>query len=43
MIMNTIGRGKSMGSGKNNLMFGDDRLEGRMNRGCFNYLNGMEL
>jgi hypothetical protein len=34
MIMNTMGRGKSMGSGKNNLMFGEDGLEVRMNRGC---------
>jgi hypothetical protein len=30
MIMNTMGRGKSLGSGKNILVFGYDRLEVRM-------------
>ena len=43
MIMNTTRRGNSTGSGKNNLVFGDDRLEVRMHRECFNCLNGMEL
>jgi hypothetical protein len=43
MIMNTIGRGDSLRSGKNNLVFGDDRLEVRMHGECLNYLNGMEL
>jgi hypothetical protein len=43
MIMNTAGRGNSLRSGNNNLVFGDDRLEVRMHRGCLNYLNGMEL
>jgi hypothetical protein len=43
MIMNTMGRGKSMGSGKNSLVFGEDRLEVRMHKGCLNCLNGMEL
>jgi hypothetical protein len=43
MIMNTMGRGKSMGSGKTRLVFGEDRLEVRMHRGCLNCLNGMEL
>jgi hypothetical protein len=43
MIMNTTGSGKSMGSGKNNLVFGEDRLKVRMHRGCLNCLNGMEL
>jgi hypothetical protein len=42
MIMNTMGRGKSMGW-KNGLVFGDYRLEARMNKGCLNFLNGMEL
>ena len=43
MIMNTIGRGKSLGSGKNKLVFGYHRLEVRMHGGCLNFLNGMEL
>jgi hypothetical protein len=43
MIMNTMGRGKSMGSGKKKLVLGDNRLEVRMHRGCLNCLNGMEL
>jgi hypothetical protein len=43
MIMNTMGRGKSMGSGKNGLVLGEDRLEVRMHIGCLNCLNGMEL
>jgi hypothetical protein len=43
MIMNTMGRGKSLGSGKNSLMFGDDGLEVRMHRGCLSGVNGMEL
>jgi hypothetical protein len=43
MIMNTKGRGKSPRSGKNNLVFGYDRLEIRMHRGCLNCLNGMDF
>jgi hypothetical protein len=43
MIMNTKGRGKSCGSGKNILVFGYDILEVRMHGGCFNSLNGIEL
>jgi hypothetical protein len=43
MIMNTTERGKSMGSGKNELVFGEDILEVRMHRGCLDCLNGMEL
>jgi hypothetical protein len=43
MIMNTMGRGNSLGSGKNNLVFGEDRLEVKMHRECLNCLNGMEL
>ena len=41
--MNAMGRGKSMGSGKNGLVLVDDRLEVRMHTWCLNSLNGMEL
>jgi hypothetical protein len=40
MIMNTMGRRKSLGSGKNNLMFGEDGLEVRMHRGLKIHENG---
>jgi hypothetical protein len=43
MIMNTTRRQKSLRSGKNSLMFGEDRLEVKMHKGCLNRLNGMEL
>jgi hypothetical protein len=43
MIMNTTGRRKSLGSGKNNLMFGEDGLEVLRHRGCLSGMNGMEL
>jgi hypothetical protein len=43
MIMNTTGRGKSLGSGKNNLVFGYERLEVIMHKQCPNFLNRMEL
>jgi hypothetical protein len=43
MIMNTTGRRKSLGSGKNNLIFGEDGLEVLRHRGCLSGLNGMEL
>jgi hypothetical protein len=43
MIMNTMGRRKSLGSGKNNLMFGEDGLEVLRHRGCLSGVNGMEL
>jgi hypothetical protein len=43
MIMNTKIRRKSLRSGKNNLIFGEDSLEVRVHRGCLNHLNGMEL
>jgi hypothetical protein len=43
MIMSTTGMGKSMGSGKNDLVFREDRLEVRMHRGCLNCLNEMKL
>jgi hypothetical protein len=43
MTVNTAGRGNSMGSGKNILVFGDYRLEVGMHKGCLNCLNDMEL
>jgi hypothetical protein len=43
MIMNTTGRRKSQGSGKNNLMFGEDGLEVLQHIGCLSGMNGMEL
>ena len=43
MIMNTIGRRKSLGSGKNHLIFREDGLEVLQHRGCLNCLYGMEL
>ena len=43
MIMNTTGRGKSLGSVKNNSMFGEDGLEVLRHRGCLSGVNGMEL
>jgi hypothetical protein len=43
MNMNTMRREKSMGSGKNSLAFGEDRLEDMMHRRCLNFLNGIEL
>ena len=43
MIMKMMVRGKSLGSGKNILMFGDDGLEVRMHKGFLSGVNGMEL
>jgi hypothetical protein len=43
MILNTMRRGKSLGSGKNKFMFGEDGLKVRMHEGCLSGLNGMEL
>jgi hypothetical protein len=43
MIMDTTRRGKFLGSGKNNLVSGEDRLEVAMHRGCLNGLDGVEL
>jgi hypothetical protein len=43
MIMNTMGRRESLGSGKNNLMFREDGLEVLQHRGCLSFLYGMEL
>jgi hypothetical protein len=43
MIMNTMRRRKSLGSGKNNLMFEEDGLEVLRHRGCLSGVNGMEL
>ena len=43
MIMNTMGRRESVGSGKNHLMFREDGLEVLWHRGCLSCLYGMEL
>jgi hypothetical protein len=43
MIMNTTRRRKSLRSGKNSLVFGENSLEVRMHRGCLNRVNRMEL
>jgi hypothetical protein len=43
MIMNFTGRRKSLGIGKNNLMFREDGLEVGNHRGCLSCVNGMEL
>jgi hypothetical protein len=43
MLMDSKGRGKFFGSGKNNLVAGEYRFEVNMHRGCLNKLNGMEL
>jgi hypothetical protein len=43
MIMNTTGRSKSLGSGKNNLLFGEDGLEVLQHKGCLSGVNGMNL
>ena len=43
MIMDTMGRGKFMGSGKNKLVVGNDRLEFGMHKRCLNNMNGVEL
>jgi hypothetical protein len=43
MIMNTMGRRESMGSGKNHLMFREDGLKVLRHRGCLSFLYGMEL
>jgi hypothetical protein len=43
IIMNTTRRRKSLGSGKTNLIFGEDGLKVLQNRGCLNGVNGMEL
>jgi hypothetical protein len=43
IIMNTMGRRESLGSGKNHFIFREDGLEVLRNRGCLNCLYGMEL
>jgi hypothetical protein len=43
MIMDSTGRGKLFGSGKNNLVAGEDRLEVKMQKMCLNNINGVEL
>jgi hypothetical protein len=40
MIMNTMGRRESLGSGKNHLMFREDGLEVLRHRGCLSFLYG---
>jgi len=43
MIMDIVGRGKSMGSVKKKLVLGEYSLEVGAHKGCLNFLNGMEL
>jgi hypothetical protein len=43
MIMNTMGRRESFGSGNNHLMFREDGLEVLRHIGCLSCLYGMEL
>jgi len=43
MIMNTMGRRESLGTGKNHLMFREDGLEVLWHRGCLSCLYGTEL
>jgi len=43
MIVKTKGRRNSLGSGKNNLMFGEDGLEVWWHEGCLSGMDGMEL
>jgi hypothetical protein len=43
MIMNTVGRRESLGSGKYHLMFRKEGLEVLWHRGCLFCLYGMEL
>jgi hypothetical protein len=43
MIINTTRRGKSLGSAKNNLVFGYERLDVNMHIRCIKCLNRMEL
>ena len=43
MIMDPTGRGKFFGSGKNNLVAREDRLEVRMHKRCLNFLDGMDM
>jgi hypothetical protein len=43
MIMDSTGRGKLFGGGKNNLVAGEDSLEVRMHIRCLKNMNGVEL
>ena len=43
MIMDSMGKRKFFGGGKNNLVEGEDRLEVRMKKRCLNSMNGVEL
>jgi hypothetical protein len=43
IIMDYMGMGKFFGSGKNNWVAGEDRLEVVMQKGCLNSINGVDL
>jgi hypothetical protein len=43
IIMESMGRGKLFGGGKNNLVAREDRLDARMHRRHINNMNGVEL
>jgi hypothetical protein len=43
MIMDSMGRGKLYGSGKNKLVVRKDRLEFGMHKRCLNIMNGVDL
>jgi hypothetical protein len=43
MIMDSMGRGNFFGSGKNNLVVGENRLQVVMHKRCLNNMNGVEL
>jgi hypothetical protein len=43
MIMDSTGRGKDLGGGKNNMVAGEDRLEVGMQKRCLNSMNGVDL
>jgi hypothetical protein len=43
MIIDSTRRGKFFGSGKNNFVVGEDRLEVGMHIRCLNNINGVEL
>jgi hypothetical protein len=43
MIMDSMGRGKLLRGGKNNLVEGEDTLEARMHKRCLNSMNGVDL
>jgi hypothetical protein len=43
MIMDSMGRGMFFGSGKNNLVEGEDISKVEMHIGCLNNMNGVDL